>query len=321
MVTTMTTTSREITWIAASQDGAISRGQLLALGVRPGFLSDRIRQGRWQRAYPGVAVVHTGPMGWRTRAWAGLLYCGHGAALSHWSAAFHWGISRPEPRDLEVSVPWRRHVVGQPGLRIYQRRVMPDNYGVIRAVHAPETVLDLWERMTEPDAALGLLADAARARVSLREVAQGAGRRARLPRRRLLEDLLADVREGIESPMERRYRRDVERRHGLPRAALQVRDVVGAMRIRADVVYPGLGVRVELDGQLGHPGGRTAADTWRDNAVVIERGDITLRYRWTHVAVTPCATAAQVGRALRVRGWRGDVMACGRSCGAPVAAG
>ena len=52
------------------------------------------------------------------------------------------------------------------------------------------------------------------------------------------------------------------------------------MWIRADCVYRGLGVRVELDGALAHPRGRTDADTWRDNAVVLERGEVTLRYRW-----------------------------------------
>ncbi len=73
-------------------------------------------------------------------------------------------------------------------------------------------------------------------------------------------------------------------------------------------------MRCELDGELAHPGGRTDSDTWRDNAVLIERGDITLRYRWGHVALTPCATAAQVAAALRLRGWRGAPRACKPDC-------
>lgn len=310
----MSSDVREIRRLAERQDGAISGPQLVELGAHRGLLADRVRQGRWQSPYPGVAVVHNGPPAWRTRAWAALLYCGRGAALSHSAAAFHWRISRDEPRVVEVSVPWERRVAEQRALKVHLRRRMPDSYGAIRTVHAPETVLDLWATLADPDAAIALLADASRARVSMREVAQFAAGRRRLPRRALLDDLLAEVHDGVESPLESRYRRDVERAHGLPVSELQVRDAVGSIRIRADVVYRGLGVRVELDGVLGHPGGRTAADAWRDNAVAIERGELTLRYRWTHVAATPCATAAQVGRALADRGWQGRLRSCGPGC-------
>lgn len=119
-----------------------------------------------------------------------------------------------------------------------------------------------------------------------------------MPHRALLLDLLAEAEDGVESPLERRYQRDVERRHHLPRAQPQVRERLTNGWIRADAVYLGLGVRTELDGALAHPFGRTDADTWRDNAVLIERGDITLRYRWAHVAARPCAVAAQVQAAL-----------------------
>jgi len=79
-------------------------------------------------------------------------------------------------------------------------------------------------------------------------------------------------------------------------------------------VYRGLGVRIELDGALAHPDGRTDGDTWRDNAVLIARGEITLRYRWRHVAVTPCVTAVQVSGALRLGGWTGRPHPCGPEC-------
>lgn len=84
--------------------------------------------------------------------------------------------------------------------------------------------------------------------------------------------------------------------------------------MRADCVYRGRGVRVELDGGLGHPGGRTDKDTWRDNAVGMEHLELTLRYRWAHVAGRPCDTAAQVATALRSRGWAGTPTPCGPNC-------
>ncbi|MPV35817.1 hypothetical protein [Georgenia subflava] len=307
-------TRTEIAHLARYGNQVVSRKQLVELGCPPGFLAAQVRRGVWQSPYPGIAVVHTGTMRWMTRARAALVYCGEGAALSHTAAAFHWGLIGKEPRIVEVSVPWRRRVATQRGLRVHLRRVMPDSYGGLRTVHPPETVLDLWESITGADAAIALLCDARRARISLDEIARAAVGRRRLARRSLLDELLAEVRSGIESPLERRFRRDVERAHGLPRSALQVRDRVGGRFVRADVSYARYGVRVELDGNLAHPGGRTASDTWRDNATLIERGVRTLRYRWTHVAVTPCRTAAQVAAALTQGGWGGGLRRCGPDC-------
>ncbi|GAA4288182.1 hypothetical protein [Georgenia daeguensis] len=292
----------------------MSRRQLIELGIPPGYLADQVRRRLWQSPYPGVAVIHAGPLPWPTRARAALVYCGRGAALSHSAAAFRWGLTKKPPRQIDVSVPWERRVAGQRDLRIHLRRTMPDSYGVLPTVHPPETVVDLWGELADADAAITLLCDAARARISLDDVAAAAAGRARLPRRKLLGELLEEVREGVESALERRYRVDVERRHGLPASKLQVRDHVGGRWIRADVVYPRHRLRVELDGTLAHPGGRTAADTWRDNAVLIERDERTLRYRWTHVAATPCRTASQVAAALRRGGWRGTARACRPGC-------
>lgn len=137
------------------------------------------------------------------------------------------------------------------------------------------------------------------------QIARAARERGPLPNRALLLEILADARTGIESPLERRYHHDVERRDGLPCARLQRNELAGAGWIRADCLYEGFGVRVELDGWLGHPGGRTDADTWRDNAVLLEHLDRTLRYRWRRVAGTPCATAVQVATALRTGGAAG----------------
>lgn len=93
-----------------------------------------------------------------------------------------------------------------------------------------------------------------------------------------------------------------------------MRHVLDGRWVRADRVFDGLGVRVELDGQLAHPHGSTDRDVWRDNAVLVERAELTLRYRWTHVTSSPCATAAQLATALHARGWRGTLRRCGPAC-------
>ncbi len=175
-------------------------------------------------------------------------------------------------------------------------------------------MLDLLEDTRSDDAATALLCAAIRARRSPLEILDALGRRRRVPGRQVVLDLLADVEAGIEAPLERRYHHQVERRHGLPRAELQVRGVIDGCWIRADCGYTELGLRVELDGEPAHPGGRTDAGVWRDDAVLLTCGDLTLRYRWLHVAGLPCRTAAQVASALQGRGWSGTPVRCSPTC-------
>jgi hypothetical protein len=302
------------TSVADAQAGAIAAHQLFDAGVDPSWIRRRVDAGYWQRLHPGVLAAYSGPLTWRTRAYAALLHAGDGAALSHEAAAFLLDFRPEPPRTLTVSIPERRRVVDRPGIVVHRRRAMPPSGGRPRRTWRGDTVVDLVAAARSDDDAVGWVCDAVRAGARLPEIADALARRSRVRNRRLLEELLTEVAAGIESPLERRYHRDVERRHGLPRAALQVREVVGGVWIRADCVYRGLGVRVELDGALAHPDGRTDADTWRDNAVVLARGDITLRYRWRHLAVTPCATAGQVAAALRSGGWPGSLDPCGPAC-------
>lgn len=164
------------------------------------------------------------------------------------------------------------------------------------------------------DAVVGLVCDAVRGGVQPGTLLLFARRRSRLPGRELLLAMLDEVRAGVESPLELRFARDVERAHGLPRGVAQRWERVDGRWIRADRVYVGFGVRAELDGSLAHPFGATDDDVWRDNAVLVTSGDTTLRYRWRHVAVTPCATAVQLVAALRTRGWRGTPRPCSPTC-------
>lgn len=300
--------------IASRQANAVARRQLLEIGATPTWISHQVASGRWLRAFPGVYVTHTGEPSWRTRAIAALLFAGPGAALSHAAAAFEHAISRTPPRAVDVSIDHRRRVTDQPGLVIHRRTSMPPATGLLPCVTAAHTVLDLIAETASIDDVVSTVCSAVKARTRPEEILAALRSRARIRHRRLLEEIVGAVSEGIESALEHRYHRDVEARHGLPQARLQARERVGGNAIRADCRYEGLGVRTELDGALAHPGGRTDADTWRDNAVLIERGEITLRYRWRHVAAQPCETAVQVEAALRSRGWTDWAHPCGPGC-------
>ena len=165
------------------------------------------------------------------------------------------------------------------------------------------------------DEAVGVLADVVREGLTVpARLEDVLVEQRRLPRRRLLLDVVRDVESGAESPLERRYLRDVERRHALPRGVRQARDAVAGRAVFRDVRYPAYRTNIELDGRLGHS---RALDRWADLERDLEaaaRGDVTLRIGWQQV-LEPCRLAVTVGGVLALRGWTGPPTACGAACG------
>lgn len=300
---------------AARQDDVVTLAQLHAIGLTPDVVGRAVAAGSWQRLHRGVVVVHSGPIGWRTTARAALLRTGAGAHLSHAAAGHVLGYLERAPRVIDVSVPEPRRVAPAPGIRVHRRRRLEGEIVARFPVTTrSSTVLDLVESARSTDEAIAVVAAAVRSGTWPEHVLAAADARVRLPRRGLLLEMLAVAADGAESPLELRYHRDVERRHGLPRSGRQGWERLDGRWIRSDVRYAQLGVRIELDGRFAHPGGRTDADTWRDNAVAIAHAELTLRYRWRHVAGDACATAAQVAQALVARGWRGTPRPCSPGC-------
>ncbi len=304
---------------ALRQDAVATTAQLVTWGFGNDTIERRVSRGEWQRLYQGVMALQSGSLVWRQRARGALLYAGRDAALSHRSAAYVRDVLPSPGPQIHVTVPHRRTVLPQPGLVVHRRRQMPWAGGGLRAVDAEEAVICLAAETVGDDDLVGLVCDAVRGGARPDVLLRRAAQRGRLRNRRLLVDVLDAVDDGIESPLELRYRRDVERAHGLPRATAQKRERVSGRWIRADRVYDEFGVRVELDGQLAHPFGTTDEDVWRDNAVLLATADVTLRYRWRHVAVTPCDTAVQVAAALHARGLLVAPHACGPTCPVPHA--
>lgn len=278
----MTPDRRRIDRMASRQSFVLTRTELEQLGVSAKWIRGQVDNRIWRRAYPGVYLTHAGPVAWETRVTAALAYAGDSAALSHSTAADWWFETSSTrfarvSRAVEISVPATRTIHPQRGLRIHRRRTLPPVWeGRLRVTVAAETAVDLAARARREDDVVGVLTRAARV-VEPEEIRRAVDGRNRVRHRRLLLDILADVAEGIESPLERHYHRDVEDRHGLPVSELQLRERLGASRIRADCRYRRYRLRVELDGQLAHPGGRTDRDTWRDNEALLATDEVTLR--------------------------------------------
>ena len=224
--------------VAEAQCGIISRSQLLEIGLTPAQAKVDINTGRWQRMLPGVYATFTGPIDTLGRVWSTVLYAGHAAAASHGTALWLCRVFDEPPPILDVVVPESRRVLPQPGLRVHRRRGLDD--ADVRSIIHPsaqpprmrveEAVLDVGDTASASEAVDLVLRATQRRLTTADRLRFSLQRRPRHRWRALLLDVLSDVEDGVTSPLERRYRRDVEHGHGLP-AALGIRvnrDPVGA---------------------------------------------------------------------------------------------
>lgn len=304
----------EVAEIVGDRAGVVRTSELVRRGASHSWVSRQVEHGHWQRLHRGVLLTHSGPVPWESQAFAALLYAGERAGLSHEAAAFLHRMSPRPPGVIDVTIPADRVVAPSEGLRLHRPRRLPARTGWPLRTAVVDTALDLAAAAHGADEILGWLCEAVRSRASAGELRRELGRRPRMLNRAIVRELLGEVAEGVESPLEGRYHRDVEQAHRLPRSKLQVRHLLDGAWVRADRVYPAHALRIELDGALAHPRGRTESDTWRDNAVTLELHQRTLRYRWAHVRLTPCRTAAQVVTGLRIAEPGLRVRACQPGC-------
>ncbi len=86
------------------QHGVVAKQQLRNLGLSDDSVDRRVRQGRLLRIQRGVYTVGHDDLADKGRWLAAVLASGHGAVLSHRSAAALWGLWRPSFVS-EVTVP------------------------------------------------------------------------------------------------------------------------------------------------------------------------------------------------------------------------
>lgn len=324
-----TATQTRVEALADAQLGVLTRAQCLGLGMTPDAIRWLLRSGRWQRVHHGVYARHVGPLDWPARVSAALLYCGDGAVASHRTAARLHGLLDQDPQDIEVLIPTSRRVTRpaqiEPGNQIAHgsqvvtvatcadvaKRTAPSRWPSRTTVE--DTVLDMAAR-GDADHAIAWLSKACqRRRTTTARMAEALDRRTRHRWRELLVDALGDVAGGVESVLEYRYVRRVERPHGLPRARRQRVAVIGGRSRRTDNDYEPFGVVVELDGRLGHEAEGAFRDRTRDNDTAIS-GKVSLRFGWADVDAQACEVARDVAVLLWSRGWRGRLKRCGPGC-------
>ena len=289
--------------LLAEQAGVISYRQAAGCGMsRESF---RRHAKEWTRLSPGLYLASEPT--WEAAAWAGLVQGGHEAVLGGAAAChLHGLISRP-PEQLTIwtSRQHRRLAVDPYGVTF--RRGERLGRGQLTRTHVEDSILDLAgeveastlieattrafaDQKTTPSRLLGMMVD-----------------RRRQSQRPLLEALCDPRNQGIQSVLEWLFEMLVIRPHQFGALQRQARLTRGS---RVDVYFEGYNLIVELDGRSFHDADR---DALRDNAHALQLGAVTLRFTWYLVLHEPCAVAATIARALRVRGWEEGLRRC-KSC-------
>jgi hypothetical protein len=302
--------------LAARQAGVVSRFQAMATGMSASAVDHRVNRGSWVRALPGVFRTFTGPPDDLSRAWAALLYAGHGAMLGPQDTFASHGL-RCWPERVTVVVPAARRVAPQPGLRVMRAR--QSEAWRAAASTLPRMRLEaaalllVQESPTAADAIDALITVTSGRRTTNERLRAELDAWPRLRRRETVAEVLADVQDGVASPLERHWRQDVERPHGLPRALRNAPVLHAGRRLYRDLDYHPYRVVAELDGRIYHPDGERFRDRARDNLAARQQR-FALRYGWREVLDDPCGCARELAEVLTACGWTGRPRPCGLRC-------
>lgn len=306
-----------LTW---AQDGVIARRQVLAAGGTDSDIARLLRRRELTFVHRGVYVNHSGRLPQAQRHWA--------AVLAFWPAALAHASALPDPPTtvVHVAVGPGRNLAPLPRVVLHrtpdfeQRAELDRCPPVIRVEHALIDVVSSELQDLDVSTAFAVLARVCAARrTTPRLILQTLQTRRRVSGRRMLEAMLADLRDGACSVLERGYLHRVERAHGLPRGERQTRSTATGRSTFQDVRYRAQGVVVELDGRAFHDSSRDRdRDALRDLAELSRSDLLTTRVTYGLVFGDACRTAVLIGGLLRRRGWTGRRRNC-PDCGPALA--
>ncbi len=280
----LATSSRDfaIARIAARQHGVVTRAQLVAVGVLPSGISDRVSAGRLHRIHRGVYAVGHPRLSNEGMWMAAVLACGGDAVLSHRSAAALWRILPANGRPaagtessvapVDVTVPGDGGRAQRTGLCLHRSPSLSPAECTIRAgvpVTTPGRTLEDLRRVLPGRTFASALREAEYLGLPVGD--------------RLLTD-------HTRSELETRFLA-LLRRHRLPQPEVNVR--VGTFVV--DFLWRAEHLVVELDGWQAH-GTRTAfeADRARDTQLRVAGFEV-LRFTSRQATDQP----KQVAKAVR----------------------
>jgi Protein of unknown function (DUF559)/Transcriptional regulator, AbiEi antitoxin len=167
--------------------GVISAAELRECGLSRDAIWQRVRAGRLHRIHRGVYAVGHPRLTQEGRFLAAVKACGRHAALSHFSAAIHWGLLGPMQRFPDVTAVTRR---AHRGINTHESGSLLSDVVVHRGIPTttPQRTLDDLKRLKAPQKTL---TRARRQAQTLGLIAPTSEPPA--PTRSVLEDLVLDL--------------------------------------------------------------------------------------------------------------------------------
>jgi predicted transcriptional regulator of viral defense system len=276
----------------------VARRQLLALGVTPTVIRERVRRGTLALLHRGVWAVGHDRLRREGRRLAAVLACGPGAALSHREAAALHGLSPSSRSQVDVTTV-RRGRSEQAGIRLHRTasldvreltaidgipvttvaRTLVDLAGVVPSEHVAKALREA-EHLR--------VVDAAELELAMRRMRTRRGH-GHATLRAVLDEHRRRGTQLTRSPLEDRFLALLDD-HGVPRPRTNV-DVGG---VEVDAHWPAQRLVVELDGWARHRDRRAfQRDRMKGNALT-QNGYRLLRFTHDDVVRRPGATAAQI---------------------------
>jgi hypothetical protein len=238
--------------LVARTEGVCRRRDLERAGIPPSTVSFRLRpNGPWRRMFPGVILTSSGVPTQRQLLLGALLYAGGGGMLSGHTALVLYGVRAAKPSEpIHVLIPHgqRRRPVG--GLMTERTRRVPAHRSRtgLPCVPVERAVIDAVRGMNNVNDVRALLSEVVqRGMVTVRQLAEelriGHKRGTALP-----PAVLNEVTDGVRSAAEAQARHEITAA-GLPRPLWNhdVYDASGRWLGRPDVIWPELGVVLEID--------------------------------------------------------------------------
>jgi very-short-patch-repair endonuclease len=265
--------------IAARDHNVVTRAELVALGFSPRAIEHRVAKRRLHPKARGVYAVGTPELTREGRWMVAIKSCGEQAVLSHLSAAVLYGIRKPEPSRIHVTVP-RTANPRRRGVKVHRREAYARRKrNGIPVTTVERTIIDCAATLARDDieqmvnqATIKRLTDPEK----LRRAAGRAGHlRGAAKLRRILD--IATFR-FTRSALERAFI-PIALRAGLPRP-LTAQMVNG---YEVDFYWPELGLVVETDSLTFHRTAQTQAADLKRDQVHLASGLHCCRFSHGHV--------------------------------------
>jgi hypothetical protein len=242
--------------IVRAQHQVITRTQALECGMPHSTVDSWVMPGRkWAKILPGVYSTVTGKVTVEQRQVAALLYAGPDSVITGPAAIRLHRLRSPGSDMIDVLIPWAVKRQSTDFVRIHRTRRVPGFYrrGPIRFARAARAVADAARQFTTLDDVRAVVAEAVQkqacsiAEIGL-ELEEGSSRDSTH-----LRAALAEVRDGIRSVAEARFRHRIQRSDlPPPRYNVFLRAADGTDIGEADAWWADAGVSAEIDSQEYH---------------------------------------------------------------------